>query len=169
MLPRKIRVVITNEQEEIKIPTGVRMLMRRACTAVLSGEGFTQDAEVYVRFVNDDTIKELNKKHRNKDSVTDVLSFPLGENGQFDTNPKTGAKMLGDVVVSVQRAAEQAKRYEHSIQREICYLTVHSLLHLLGYDHEAGGLELVRMREKEEAALSKIGLTRNGSYYMDTE
>jgi len=167
MLPRKLRVVITNEQEEVKIPTGVRMLMRRACTAALAEEGFTDAVEVNVRFVKDETIQELNKKHRNIDSPTDVLSFPLGENGVYDENPETGAKMLGDVVISMPRASAQAEQFEHSIQREVCYLTVHSLLHLLGYDHVSGGLELVRMREKEEAALSKIGLKRNSSYYMD--
>jgi probable rRNA maturation factor len=143
------------------------MLIRRACTAVLLGEEFLADAEVYIRFVDDETIRALNKKHRNINERTDVLSFPLGEDGKYDVNPETGAQMLGDVVISMPRAVAQAERFEHSIQREICYLTVHSVLHLLGYDHTSGGLDLVRMREKEEAALSKVGLKRNGSYYMD--
>ena len=82
--------------------------------------------------------------------VTDVLSFPLGENGQYDTNPETGAKMLGEIMICVSRAQEQAEQYGHSFRREIAYLTAHSMLHLLGYDHEVGGLEAVRMREKEE-------------------
>lgn len=167
MLARKLRVVITNDQDEVKIPTGVRMLIRRACTAVLLGESFAAAAEVCVRFVSDEAIRELNKKHRNIDERTDVLSFPLGEDGKYDTNPETGAQMLGDVVISMPRAAAQAERFEHSIQREVCYLTVHSVLHLLGYDHSSGGMDLVRMREKEEAALSQVGLKRNGSYYMD--
>ncbi|MDR1805556.1 MAG: rRNA maturation RNase YbeY [Clostridium sp.] len=167
MLPRRVRVIIRNDQDEVKIPTGVRMLMRRACTAVLTGEDFNADAEVYVRFVDDETIRALNKKHRGIDERTDVLSFPLGENGIYDVNPETGAQMLGDVVISMPRAVAQSERFEHSLQREVCYLTVHSLLHLLGYDHTSGGMDLVRMREKEEAALSKVGLKRNGSYYMD--
>ena len=165
---KRIKLVITNEQDDIKIPAGVRILMRRACTATLYGENFDGSAEVYVRFVDNKTIRELNMKHRGKDDVTDVLSFPLGENGVYDVNPQTGAKMLGDVVIAVPRAAEQSKEYGHSIQREICYLTVHSLLHLLGYDHEQGRIESVRMREKEEAALMQVGLVRNASYYMES-
>ena len=107
--------------------------------------------------------------YRNIDRSTDVLSFPLGENGVYDINHDTGAKMLGDIVISIEHAFEQAEKYGHSLEREIGFLTVHSLLHLLGYDHENGGLEAVRMREKEEAALTQIGLKRNGSYYFDEE
>jgi probable rRNA maturation factor len=91
------------------------------------------------------------------------------ENGVFDTNLDTGAKMLGDIVISVPRAVEQAEMYGHSLQREIAFLTVHSLLHLLGYDHVNGGLESVHMREKEEAVLTQLGLKRNASYYMEEE
>ena len=75
--------------------------------------------------------------------------------------------MLGDVVISLERAAAQAEEYGHSLQREIGYLTVHSMLHLLGYDHVDGGLEAVRMREKEEAVMSSVGLPRGGSYVLD--
>ncbi|MDR0884113.1 MAG: rRNA maturation RNase YbeY [Oscillospiraceae bacterium] len=165
MLQRKVRVIITNDQEDIKIPTGVRMLMRRVCTAALQGEHFTAPAEVNVRFVDNETIRALNQKHREIDAVTDVLSFPLGEEGVYDVNPETGAQMLGDIVINIQRAVAQAQTYEHTLQREICFLTVHSILHLLGYDHEGGGLDMVRMREKEEAALTQVGLVRNGSYF----
>ena len=77
--------------------------------------------------------------------------------------------MLGDIVISIDHAVEQADTYGHSLEREIGFLTVHSMLHLLGYDHEQGGLEAVRMREKEETALTQLGLKRNGSYYMDGE
>ena len=77
--------------------------------------------------------------------------------------------MLGDIVISIEHAIKQAELYGHSFDREIAFLTVHSMLHLLGYDHEAGGLELVRMREKEEAVLTQLGLTRSGSYYTVEE
>ena len=79
----------------------------------------------------------------------------------------TGAKMLGDIVISIEHAVAQAEEYGHSLQREIAFLTVHSLLHLLGYDHVNGGLEAVHMREKEETVLTQLGLKRNGSYYID--
>lgn len=165
-MPDKVKVIITNEQKEIKIPTGMRMLVRRCCTAVLTLENFEGSAEVDVRFVNDEEIHRLNREFRNVDSSTDVLSFPLGENGKWDANPETGAKMLGDIVISMQHAEDQAKRYCHSLQREVGFLTVHSMLHLLGYDHVNDGIETVRMREKEETVLTQLGLKRDSSYYM---
>ncbi len=163
----KVKVVITNDRKEIKVPTGVRMLVRRCCTAVLVHEEFDGDAEVSVTFVDDERIQELNKQFRNIDRSTDVLSFPLGENGVYDINYETGAKLLGDIVISIPHAVAQAEEYGHSLQREIGFLTVHSMLHLLGYDHVNGGLESVRMREKEETVLTKLGLKRDSSYYMD--
>ena len=163
----KIKVIITNDQKEIKIPTGVRMLIRRCCNAVLVNENFEGSAEISVRFVDDEIIHELNREYRHVDRSTDVLSFPLGENGVYDINHDTGAKMLGDIVISMQHAVMQADLYGHSLQREIAFLTVHSMLHLLGYDHEAEGLERVRMREKEEAVLTQLGLKRNDSYYSE--
>ena len=163
----KIKVIITNDQKEIKIPTGVRMLIRRCCNAVLVNENFEGSAEISVRFVDDEIIHELNREYRHVDRSTDVLSFPLGENGVYDINHDTGAKILGDIVISMQHAVMQADLYGHSLQREIAFLTVHSMLHLLGYDHEAEGLERVRMREKEEAGLTQLGLKRNDSYYSE--
>lgn len=163
----KIKVIITNDQKKIKIPTGVRMLIRRCCNAVLVNENFEGSAEISVRFVDDEIIHELNREYRHVDRSTDVLSFPLGENGVYDINHDTGAKILGDIVISMQHAVMQADLYGHSLQREIAFLTVHSMLHLLGYDHEAEGLERVRMREKEEAVLTQLGLKRNDSYYSE--
>ena len=90
----KIKVMIANDQKEVKIPTGVRMLVRRCCHAVLVQENFEGSAEISVTFVDDTRIQELNKQHRNIDKATDVLSFPLGENGVYDVNPETGAKLL---------------------------------------------------------------------------
>ena len=143
------------------------MLIRRCCNAVLVNEHFEGSAEISVRFVDDEIIHELNREYRHVDRSTDVLSFPLGENGEYDINHDTGAKVLGDIVISMQHAVMQADLYGHSLQREIAFLTVHSMLHLLGYDHEAEGLERVRMREKEEAVLTQLGLKRNDSYYSE--
>lgn len=165
----KLRVIIDNQQNVMKIPTGVRMLVRRCCKAVLANEEFLEPAEISVTFVDDATIHELNRKHRGIDKSTDVLSFPLGENGEYDTNLDTGALLLGDIIISIEHAYDQAEKYGHTLQREIGFLTVHSLLHLLGYDHVNGGLEAVQMREKEEAVLTRVGLKRNGSYYFDEE
>lgn len=163
----KIKVLIYNKQKVIKIPAGIRMLIRRACNAVLLMEKFEGAAEVNVNFVDDETIRKLNNEFRNIDAATDVLSFPMGENGEYDINPETGAKMLGDIVISIPHAYKQAEEYEHSLQREIAFLTVHSLLHLLGYDHVDGGIEAVKMREKEETVLTQLGVPRNASYFME--
>lgn len=168
-MKEKIKVIISNEQKTVKIPTGVRLLVRRCCNAVLTFEDFNEPAEISVTFVDDERIHELNREYRNVDRSTDVLSFPLGENGVYDKNPENGACLLGDIVISVETAMRQAETYGHSLQREIGFLTVHSMLHLLGYDHVNGGIEEVRMREKEEHVLTELGLKRNDSYYMDEE
>lgn len=158
------KVIISNRQKEIKIPTGFRLLIRRCCEAVLQTEGFPEPAEVSVSFISNDEIRNLNRDFRSVDSVTDVLSFPLGENGVYDRNPETGSLLLGDIVISMQKAEQQAELYGHTLQREVAYLTVHSMLHLLGYDHVNGGLEQVRMREREETVLAKLGLQRDASF-----
>lgn len=160
----KIKVIIDDRQKKVRIPTGTRMLVRRCCNAVLRSEKFEGSAEISVSLVDNEEIHSINKQHRNIDKATDVLSFPLGENGEYDINNDTGAKMLGDIIISVETALEQSKEYGHSFQREMAFLTVHSMLHLLGYDHVNGGLEAVRMREKEEYVLAQIGLPRSNSY-----
>lgn len=165
----KIRVIIENKQKEVKIPTGLRMLVRRCCNAVLRMEEFSEPAEISVTFVNNEQIQELNKQYRGKDMPTDVLSFPMGENGVYDTNHATGAKILGDIVISMEKAVEQADRYGHSLEREVGYLSAHSMLHLLGYDHENGGIERVRMREKEEQVMTQLGLPSTSSYVLDED
>ena len=162
----KIRVVTTNKQKKVKIPTGMRMLVRRCCNAVLKLEQFEGSAEMSVTFVDNEEIHKLNLQYRNIDSATDVLSFPLGENGKYDVDPTTGAKMLGDVVISMEKAVDQAELYGHSLQREVGYLTAHSVLHLLGYDHETG-LDRVHMREKEELVMEQLGLPASSSYVID--
>lgn len=162
----KVKVQITNRQKDVRIPSGIRLLIRRCCNAVLRTEGFQGSAEVSVSFLNNAQIRELNREHRGKDIETDVLSFPMGENGVYDVNMETGASILGDIVISVEKAVSQAELYGHTLQREIGFLTVHSMLHLLGYDHEQGGLAAALMQEKEEEVLGSLGLTRDTSYVV---
>ena len=164
----KIRVIISNSQKEVKIPTGLRMLVRRCCNAVLRMENFQGAAEVSVTFANNEQIHELNKMHRNVDAPTDVLSFPMGEDGKYDIDPATNAKILGDIVISMEKAVEQAERFGHTLQREVAYLTAHSMLHLLGYDHEEP-LEKVHMREKEELVMTQLGLPSTTSYVLNSD
>ena len=162
-----VKVYITNQQKAVKIPSGLRLLIRKCCHAVLEMENFGKPAEVSVTFVDNKEIQTLNREYRQKDAPTDVLSFPMAENGEYDIDEDNGCKILGDIVISMERAMEQAELYGHSLQREVAYLTVHSMLHLLGYDHESSGLEAVRMREKEEAVLMQLGLPRTVSYTND--
>lgn len=166
MTKDKIRVVITNSQKKVQIPTGLRMLVRRCCTAVLKMEGFEGAAEISVTFVDNEQIKELNTQYRDKPIETDVLSFPMGSDGKYDTDPNTGAQILGDVVISMEKALEQSELFGHSFQREVGYLTAHSVLHLLGYDHMEP-LEKVHMREKEELVMNMLGLEVTTSYLAD--
>ena len=152
-----VKVYITNQQKAVKIPSGLRLLIRKCCHAVLEMENFSKPAEVSVTFVDNKEIQTLNREYRQKDAPTDVLSFPMGENGESDLNEDTGAYILGDVVISMEKAVEQAEMYGHS------------MLHLLGYDHENGGIEAVIMREKEETVLSRLGLSRDASYVPEQQ
>jgi len=166
----KLKVYVKNNQTEVKVPVGIRLLIRRCCQAVLTTEKFGKDAEVSVSFVSNKEIKELNKIYRNKDSVTDVLSFPLtSEDGTVEINPETGAVQLGDVVISLETAVKQAQNYGHSLEREVGFLTVHSMLHLLGYDHETSQLDQRIMREKEESVLEKLGISRDVTFVVNGE
>ena len=156
-----MKVSIRNNQRKFKVTKDMRDLVRSAVKAALEYMDFPLKSEVSVMFTDDEEIHELNRLHRGVDRPTDVLSFPLGETGVYDTNPETGAKMLGDIVISVEHALSQANLYGHGIERETAFLTVHSMLHLLGYDHEKGGLEKTVMREKEERVLDALGLAIN--------
>ena len=163
----KVKVLISNNQNDVKIPTGIRLLIRKCCHAVLESEGYKDSYEISVSFVNDEAIHALNKEHRGIDRSTDVLSFPLGENGKYDLDPDSGAYLLGDIVISIETAYRQAEIYGHTLEREIGFLTVHSMLHLLGYDHEQGKLQERLMREKEEEILGSLGISRDETFVID--
>lgn len=157
----KVKVIISNRQKAVAIPTGLKLLVRKVCTAALKEQGFEPDAEVNVIFVDDVQIHVYNKEFRNIDKSTDVLSFPLGDNGVYeDINPENGYTMLGDIVISLEHAVRQAEEYDHSFEREVGYLTVHSMMHLLGYDHVNGGLEADKMRYHEEVVMDMLQLKR---------
>ncbi len=127
--------------------------------AVICYEGVSDNCEVSVTIVDNEEICALNSKHRNINSPTDVLSFPLIDHGKEEL-PTDGSKAyLGDIVISIEKAIEQAKEYGHSVNREIGFLTAHSMLHLLGYDHMTLEEEKV-MFSKQEDILKKIGLRR---------
>ncbi len=114
----------------------LKSVVRKAVLATLEHEKFKFDADLSVTFCDNEYIRALNRRYRNKDSHTDVLSFPIYDNGEFDVSECIGGAVLGDIVISLERAKEQALEIGNSFIREIAFLTVHSTLHLLGYDHE---------------------------------
>lgn len=116
-------------------------------------------AEVSVVFADDAYIHELNRDYRGKDTPTDVLSFALNEGAEPDIIGGPEETLLGDIIISLDTAARQAEDFGHSLERELAYLTVHGMLHLLGFDHEAEAEKIV-MRQKEEQVLSQLGYTR---------
>lgn len=152
------RVNITVKEKSVALPQNFRALIRKACNATLKYEEFIDKAEINVTIVDDEEIKELNREFRDIDKSTDVLSFPLGEDGVYDYNPETDALMLGDIVISADHALMQAELYGHGIDREIAFLTVHSMLHLLGYDHVNNLEEEKEMFYKQEEILKSMGL-----------
>ena len=141
-------------------------LIRRTIRTALSAEGVTLPCEVDVLVTDDAGIHQINLDMRQVDRPTDVLSFPEFEltpgelPGQKDADPGTGLVPLGDMVLSMERVQAQAKEYGHSNRRELAYLVVHSVLHLLGYDHLDEGPMKAQMREREEVIMAELGLER---------
>ena len=151
----------TNEQEIENVTAELRCLVKAAVYAALAYEDFRRSAEISVTFTDNEGIREINREHRDIDAPTDVLSFPiLGDDEDGDTNPGTGAVILGDIVLSLERAREQAAEFGHSFTREVAFLTVHSVLHLLGYDHVNSEEEDREMRARQHAILDYMGITR---------
>lgn len=166
----KNNVVVTNMQTKIKIPSGIKLLIRRSCNAVLEYEGISYPVEIGVSIIDNDEIRKINSEYRGIAEETDVLSFPLYEKDQIkDIREDEHPVSLGDIVFSIEKAYSQSSIYNHTLQREIAFLIVHSMLHLLGYDHEEGGLQEVHMREKEETILTKLGLPRGFNYVADDD
>ena len=143
-----------------------KALIRRVIRTVLAMQGVDFPCEVDVLVTNDAGIHQINRDKRQVDAPTDVLSFPEFEltpgelPGQEDADPGTGLVPLGDMVLSMERVQAQAKEYGHSNRRELAYLVVHSVLHLLGYDHLDEGPMKAQMREREEAIMAELGLER---------
>ncbi len=142
-----INVDFNDQQREVKISQEMFSLLEKVIETAAELEGYS-GGEVSVAFVRNQQIKELNKKYRNRNEVTDVLSFPIDQ------------EILGDIIISAQRAAVQAEEYGHSLTRELAYLTVHGMLHLFGYDHH-GQEEKDEMRQKEERVLTELDISRD--------
>lgn len=150
-------VCVSNLQEEMALESGLTGFLTTVVEAVLKQEGYGPEAEVSLAFVDDSYIRDLNLQYRGVDSATDVLSFSMLEG---ESLPEVGDELLlGDVVISLPAARRQAAAYGHSFRREVAYLTVHGVLHLLGYDHEEEAARRV-MRQKEEEILETLKVDR---------
>ncbi|MCY6354860.1 rRNA maturation RNase YbeY [Clostridium sp. ZS2-4] len=165
-------IFIDNRQNKIKIETQTIHRVEEIIKYALKEEKVDIPTEVSVIFIDNEKIREINKEQRNFDKVTDVLSFPMLDYpaGQVykdtyqhhkftDADLDEGDLVLGDIVLSLERAEEQSDEYNHSFEREVCYLTVHSVLHLLGYDHMEDN-DKIKMRRREEEILEKFNITR---------
>ena len=157
----KLKVYFENEQELIPLTYKIKMLVRNAIEETLDYEQYGNVCEVSVSFTDNKGVWELNKKFRGIDRPTDVLSFPLfdyeGESEEPPVDELMG--MLGDIVLSLEQAKLQAEEYGHSFAREVAFLTVHSMLHLLGYDHETGEEDEADMRRRQSEIMDRMGLS----------
>ncbi len=151
-------VILSNFPAELEFDAKLPATVERA--AVKVGELYGLDsAEVSVTLTDNVYIHELNKKYRGIDRPTDVLSFALNEGDEPEVFDGPEVNMLGDIIISVERAEEQASEYGHSVEREIAFLTVHGMLHLLGYDHMEEE-DRKEMRQEEDFVMGKLGITR---------
>lgn len=165
----RIHLEIDNRQKIAECNDYLKGLIKQCAQKVIEYEEIAYSAEVSVVFVDDEQIKELNKAYRSKDTATDVLSFPMLENSTdfkedyditLEMDMATERVVLGDIVISLQRAKIQAEEYKHSFAREVGFLMVHGLLHLLGHDH-IEEIDRETMRRHEENILNMLDLTRN--------
>lgn len=152
-----MNILLSNHQDKVKISDELMALIRKSIVATLESEEIYEDVEVSLLLIDNKEIKHLNNEYRNVNEATDVLSFPMYDD--LEEALDEDYLYLGDIVISGERAVEQAKDFGHSVEREIGYLTVHSVLHLLGYDHMDEEEKKI-MREREEEILEKINLKR---------
>ena len=154
-----LHIYFENSQGSERVDYALKHLVRRSIVATLQYEGVKKDCEVSVTFTDNEGIRAVNSQFRGIDAPTDVLSFPLTEyeSVSFPVADEPESS-LGDIVISLERADEQAKEFGHSFEREIAFLTVHSMLHLLGYDHVNSEEEDAEMRRRQREILESMGL-----------
>lgn len=155
----KLNIITENIQDKIAITEELADLVQRTIAETLRSEDIDFDCEVSLTYTDNEGIRELNREHRNKDAATDVLSFPMFDPDVEEIYALDGAPAeLGDIVISLERAKQQAEEFGHSFERETAFLCVHSVLHLLGYDHERSEEEDILMREKQRGIMHALGL-----------
>jgi len=154
----KAKLYFSNNQDKKKAGLRLRMLLRRAVRAALKYEKFETPCTISLTFTDNEGIRELNRTYREKDAATDVLSFPIYDFAAGEKPLEGVPTELGDIVLSLERADEQAKELGNSFDRECAFLAVHSVLHLLGYDHERSAEEDEDMCRRQKEIMKQIGL-----------
>ena len=155
----KLTILTENAQDLFSITEELSALIERAIMATLAEEEIDFDCAVSLTYTDNEGIRTINREYREKDTATDVLSFPMFDPETEEIYALDGtAAELGDIVISLERAKEQAETFGHSMDREVAFLSVHSVLHLLGYDHERSEEEDALMREKQRTIMKKLGL-----------
>ena len=159
-----MQMEINLDPENLSLPLKTVETVRTVLQKTAELLELADETEISVLLVDDATIQELNRDYREKDVPTDVLSFPLEEELEGEGEPEIiggpAARMLGDIVISVEKAVTQAAEYGHSVERELAFLLVHGLLHLLGYDHDKGEAAKKLMRSEEKRILTALGISR---------
>jgi len=156
----KVKIIWSNEQSKHKVGLRLRSLIKKAVKGALAYENFTLPVTLSVTFTDNEGIREYNREYREIDRPTDVLSFPMYDFGNGDKPEEGEPVCLGDIVLSLERAEEQAAEFGHSFEREAAFLTVHSVLHLLGYDHLLSDEDDLDMRRRQKEIMERIGLPR---------
>lgn len=149
-----MELIIDNRQEKIVIEDNIKEIIKNVIIESLNCENKGQDYEISVSFVDNEEIRKLNNKFRGIDRETDVLSFPMEDEQEIGEGY---IPLLGDIVISAEKAFEQAKEFDHSFEREVAYLTAHSMFHLMGYDHMNDEEKRI-MRNKEKEVMKKLGI-----------
>lgn len=165
-------IEIFSEQEKIALSENQMNLIKTAAITSLESEKIQYDCEITLEITDNANIQIMNKDYRGKDVPTDVLSFPLIDTEKLprlkefidddyfceDINPENDSVLLGDIVISIEKAIEQSIEFNQSLERELIFLTIHAVLHLLGYDHELSEEDDIAMREKQRSLLSVLHL-----------
>ena len=155
----KLKIYFEDRQDKQVVTYSMKMLIRRAVEETLAYEDVEDGCELSVTFCDDEQIREMNRQFRNIDKSTDVLSFPLFDDDGMDAHVEELQCMLGDVVLSLEHALAQAVEFGHTFEREVAFLTVHSVLHLLGYDHELSEEDESDMRRRQSEIMERMGLS----------
>lgn len=165
LMANKANVVINNNQKTVKVPKGLRLIVRKCCKAILETESFPDLAEIGVTFTDTDGMNELNRQYQLSEPSDEVVFFPTGENGVYVSKASNGAKILGNVVISLEKAEKTRQMHGVTLEREVGYLTAHGVFGLLGYcPVSSEPVDRMALRDKVEDIMDLLGLPASPGY-----